>query len=61
MSHQFQNARLYPSKKGCSGTGVCEGEHQHPMPGEAGVRRAPLTVHVKAGKRLQGRKGHSQL
>ena len=52
-----------PDKKDGSGTGVCEGEHKHPMAGEAGVRRkTPLTVHVRleAGKRMKGGKGHSQ-
>lgn len=41
-------------KKDGSGTGVCEGKHKHPAAREAGVRRkTPLTVHVKAGKRMK--------
>lgn len=56
----FKMSDYNPDKDGC-GTGVCEREHKHPMAGEAGVRRTPLTVHVKAGKRLKRKKGHSQL
>lgn len=50
----FQMPDYILDKKDGSGTGVCEGKHKHPMAREAGVRRkTPLTVHVKAGKRMK--------
>lgn len=57
----FKMPDYMPDKKDGSGTGVCEVEHKHPMAGEAGVRRTPLTVHVKAGNRMKRGKGHSQV
>lgn len=48
-------------KNNGSGTGVCKGEHNHPL-AAWGRRKTHLTVlvHLEAGNRMKGGKGHSQ-